>query len=363
MTDIEFNLSDSTFAKIQALKKSMGFENKEWDAWFSHLITLYQKPKNGDLEEIMKKLYYDKFYDEWVKNFALNLGNIWKETSAKELSPVDSEYHTQKHSAIVIGRGPSIKKYGHLQLLANSDYKGAIICCDGALINSLKAGVTPYKFPDFYVVTIDTADIIAKYYDDPIVDKYGHKIRGIFSTVVNPQTVQRARDAGIKIHWLHALFDYNEGKKSFNQTSATMVRAQGHSSGLPAIQTGGNVGTASWFVAWQILKRSTVALIGINHGWNEDDPIESIISHYPLSKELDPNSESFKKLFPKLYNPEFKCHYILDPIFLYYSKAFKEFITRSPSWLTTINATQGGSIFGEKIQCSTFEEFLEKFKH
>jgi hypothetical protein len=363
MSDIEFSLSDSTFAKILNLKKSMGFEDKEWDDWFSHIVSMYQKPQSDGLEEIMKKLYYDKFYDEWIKNFALNLSNIWNETSAKELNPPDPQYSTHRHSAIVIGRGPSIKKHKHLELLANSDYKGAIVCCDGALTNSLKAGITPDRFPDFFVVTIDTADIITKYYNDPIVDKYGHEINGVFSTVVNPNTVQRARKAGIKIHWMHALFDYNEGKKSFNQISATMVRAQKHSKGLPAIQTGGNVGTASWFVAWQILKRSIVALIGINHGWNEDDPLELIASHYPLSKELDPNSESYKKLFPKLYNPEFKCHFILDPIFMYYSRALKEFIARSPSWLTTINATQGGSIFGDRIQCTTFENFLNKTKY
>jgi len=87
--NIEFNLNDSTFAKILALKKSMGFENKEWDDWFSHLVNSYQNTPNNDLEEIMKKLYYDKFYEEWIKNFALNLKNIWLESSAKELNPSD----------------------------------------------------------------------------------------------------------------------------------------------------------------------------------------------------------------------------------------------------------------------------------
>ena len=29
--------------------------------------------------------------------------------------------------------------------------------------------------------------------------------------------------------------------------------------------------------------------------------------------------------------------------------ALKEFITRSPKWVSTINATEGGSIFGPKI--------------
>jgi hypothetical protein len=35
---------------------------------------------------------------------------------------------------------------------------------------------------------------------------------------------------------MHSLFDYNEGKKSFNQISALMVRAKNHSKGLPQWQ-------------------------------------------------------------------------------------------------------------------------------
>lgn len=178
--------------------------------------------------------------------------------------------------------------------------------------------------------------------------------------------MKRAKQAGIKIHWLHSLFDFNEGKKSFNQISALMVRAKNHLNGLPAIQTGGNVGTSSWFVSWQILKCATVALIGINHGWEEDDSWDTILSHgknNEISKNLDQNSQTFKKLFPKIYNPDFNCNFILDPLFQFYSNALKEFISRSPDWLTTINATEGGSIFGERINCQKFNEFLSKYKN
>ena len=58
--------------------------------------------------------------------------------------------------------------------------------------------------------------------------------------------------------------------------------------------------------------------------------------------------------------PEFKTYCILDPIFHYYSTALKEFISRSPNWLKTINATESGSIFGERIICQKFTEFLNQ---
>jgi len=367
MTDnFEFSLREATLEKILSLKTKMGFDGKEWDEWFDYVLSSFYvgKTTNQELEGIMEKVYYNKFYEEWVKNFALNLNNIWNELSARTLDPTnDPNYKAEEHSAIVLGKGPSIKKHKHLELLADSNYKGTIVCCDGALIDALRAGVTPEKFQQYYVVTIDGTEIIKKYYDDDLVDKYGQKIKGIFSTVTHPLVTARAREAGIKIHWLHALFDYHEGKKSFNQISALMVRTKNHLNGLPAIQTGGNAGTASWFISWQILKRYTISLIGINHSWDEDDPWEIITSHCTIAgTSIDKDSSIFKKLFPKIYNPEFNSNCILDPLFLYYSNALKEFISRSPSWITTLNATEGGCIFGERIKCITFKEFLSKYE-
>lgn len=364
-SDTNLSIEEKTLVKILTKKKEMGFGEKKWDEWFDYIFNHMnsQKLTQDGIEKKWEKVYYEKFYDIWVQNFALNLNDIWRDSSAKELDPTkDPKYEMRKNTAIIIGRGPSVKEHRHLELLANSNYSGTIICTDGSLINALKMGITPKKFPSYFVVTIDAREEIKESYDDAIVDKYGSLIQGIFSTFTNPLTIKRARESGIKIHWLHTLFDYNEGKTSFNKISALMVRAKNHPHGLPAIQTGGNVGTSSWFVSWQLLKCTTVTLIGINHGWNENDPWDVILSHgYTHSPiQMDKDNPMFQKLFPKIYNPEFKCYCILDPIFQYYSTALKEFISRSPSWVTTINATEGGCIFGERIRCLTLNEFLKE---
>jgi hypothetical protein len=194
--------------------------------------------------------------------------------------------------------------------------------------------------------------------------KYGNKIKGIFSTVSNPETVNKARKTGMKIFWFHSLVDFNDGEKSFNQISALMTRAKNHEKGLPAIQTGGNVGTSSWFLGWKILKCNTIVLIGINHGWEETDSWETIMTHNGMCKllEIDKKSETFNKLFPKIYNPDFHCYCILDPIFQYYSAGLKEFISRSPENIKTINATEGGCIFGKRIKSMKFNDFLSTKK-
>ncbi len=40
-----------------------------------------------EIEQVMQKVYYEKLYDNWVSNFALNLENIWEEDSGNELIP------------------------------------------------------------------------------------------------------------------------------------------------------------------------------------------------------------------------------------------------------------------------------------
>jgi len=317
----------------------------------------------SSLEKIMEEIHKKNSYETWVKNFGLNLNYIWEEKSARNLDPNFNFKIRSTKAAIVIGAGPSLTTHKHLEILEKSDFQGSIICTDRILSKALNAGITPKKFQNYFVVTIDPANVIKKFYEEKIVRRYSSSINGIFTTVTDPETVSAARKAGIKIHWLHALFDYNEGKKSFNQMSALMVRAKNHFDGLPALQTGGNVGTSSWFVAWQILKCNMVCLIGINHSWDENDPLESMLSHCKIPKEIKNNVSITDQLFPKMFNPDFNCFYILDPIFQYYSNALKEFVLRTPSFVTTINATEGGCIFGERITSMKFSKFLEKYKN
>ena len=366
MNEDELIIEEHTLHELLKLKKNDGFTNKTWDEWFNSCFNIDLKNNVKEIiESVEKKFFTENHFDRYVKNFTLNLEHIIKFSSSRELDPDHNSELSKINSAIVIGRGPSIKKHNHLKILSQSDFKGYIVCTDGALIQTLKAGVTPDKFPNFLVVTVDTEEDEVDFFDDEIVDKFGEKIRGIFSTLVDPQVIQRAIDAKIKIHWVHPLFDLHEGKKSFNNISAMIVRTKKHGDGLPALQTGGNVGTSSWFVSWQILKCNTVALIGINHGWEEDDSWQTIFSHGNIidTSNINLDAETQKKLFPKIHNPDFNTTCILDPIFQYYSSAFKEFISRSPDTIKTINATEGGSIFGEKITSMKLTEFLNEYRN
>tara|TARA_Y100000590_G_scaffold4106_1_gene5439 strand:- start:11891 stop:12880 length:990 start_codon:yes stop_codon:yes gene_type:complete len=324
-----------------------------------------EKSINLAIEKTMRNIL-DQAYDEMIHNFSLNLDKIWKEPSASAIinEKRGKKNQTKKRSVVVIGRGPSIKKKNHLELLADSNYKGAIICTDGNLVNVLEHGVTPKKFPEFYVISVEPYKRIFKLYDNKIIEKYKNKIKGFFPTVSNPDVVNRARKAGILIHWFHNLYDLNHGKRSLNYIFASMVRTKNHPNGLPALQTGGNVGTSAWFLAWKILKFQNIGLIGMNQGWDITDSWETILSHNSiehLDQAKNVNKKKYEQLIEKVYNPDLKEYCLVDPIFRFYRNSFLEFISRSPERVKTINATEGGSLFGKRIKQMPLSKFLKNY--
>jgi len=361
MDEFNIEITDETLKKMNLKKKEMGFENKSWNDWFEKLIENSSKKKstNQVIEQVIQKSTYEKFYDEWITNFSINLENIWTGNSARKLKP--SNNTQSPSSALVIGRGPSIKRNNHFELLKESNFHGALVCCDGALPNVLQAGITPERFKNFFVVTIDANESIRDFYKIPLVKKFGKKIKCILSTTVPQTTYEAVKESGMEIFWIHTLFDYDKGESSFNYIAGIMTRSKKHKKGLPAIQTGGNVGTSAWVISWSILKCTHIGLIGIDHGYSDDTPWEVITNYHKIPEEIDKDSEAFKKAYPTVYNPEFDCYCKQDPIFQLYSNALKEFIPKTPKWVKTINATEGGAIFGEGIECTSLRNFLNQY--
>ncbi len=87
----------------------------------------------------------------------------------------------------------------------------------------------------------------------------------------------------------------------------------------------------------------------------------SEFSHFYIIKSVN-QKDVFKRAYPTVYNPDFDCYCKQDPVFLYYSNALKEFIRRTQKKVKTINATEGGAIFGEGIKSMMLKDFLKKYK-
>ena len=295
--------------------------------------------------------------DMWMHNFARNIPEILVGKNVKILR--SSNVVNSKNSAIVIGAGPSIHEKNHLEQLRKSGYDGTIVCTDRMLIPCLKKGITPERFPSFYVVTIDPRENIANYYDDPILKKYGNKINAVLSTCSSPLVIKNCKQNNLKKYFFHPLIDDYRKPFSINKTMNLLSKSEKNPKGYLGIQTGGNVGTASWVFSWAILGKSPVVLIGINLGYLEETELNNTDHMVELSKASG-DEKTARRLYKKIFNPDLNCNVLLDPVFDYYREAFCDLVKRTPSWLETINATEGGSLFGDNIKQTTLKNFLGK---
>ena len=130
--------------------------------------------------------------DLWMYNFVRNSIDFLNGKSLKKLSVFKhkSVKIKKQNSAIIIGAGPSIRNNNHLEFIAKSNFKGTIVCTDRMLIPCLKNGITPKKFPKFYVLTIEPKNVTLAFYNDPIVKKFHKGIRAILSTCTEHETVE-----------------------------------------------------------------------------------------------------------------------------------------------------------------------------
>jgi hypothetical protein len=298
----------------------------------------------------------------WLQNFARNLPYILKGKSIKELSvfentPPKMDFISQG-KAIVIGKGPSVRAKNHLEILNSSSYRDSIICTDIMLIDALKNGITPDKFTEYYVLTVDGDPEQADFYDDPLVQKFSENIKVVLSTCTSPKVIEICNKFGLEVFWFNPLIDDFRKEGSFSKIMNIMTRSEINPKGVSSLQTGGNVGTNSWIFSWAILGKSPIVLIGLDFGYPASTLIEETQHYEHLLKCYDNDVERVRNDHKIVYNKEFDCDVLIDPIYDYYREGFCNLVKHTPKWVRTINSTEGGSLFGERIECSKFSDFL-----
>ena len=306
--------------------------------------------------------------DLWMYNFARNIPDFLDGNSVGLLSEFSNSKtsinnHKPTGSAIVIGGGPSVKEKNHLEILAKSEYKGSIICTDRMLIQCLQNGITPKKFPKFYVLTMDPYEITLKFYSDKIIQKYSDGISAIMSTCTMHETIDLCKEHGLNIFWFHPLIDDFRKTESINKIMNMMSKSDVNPKGFPGLQTGGNVGCFSWVFSWAILGSSPITLIGLNMGVDGATPLEKTQHYEQVLNYFNGDKSKVGQRYRKVFNKDLRTETLLDPVFDFYREAFLDLIARAPKWTSTINSTEGGSLFGNGIENMKFIDFLNKLKH
>jgi hypothetical protein len=397
-----------TFRKLRALKSQV-VGNKGWDAWFKYLArdvniepSLHERVMYGSFKILMQM---------WMHNFGDNILNIrygdditeqitdgkimisipedFKQTTVSDLvewTPIlegEPEYEKAeakegrtgeiagmkvkcppKGSAIVVGRGPSLFKHNHLPMLAEAietGYKGLIVASDGGLIPCLENRVIPD-----YVVSVDGAPVIRKWFEHPLVEKYGSEIKWIASVTINHDVYLAGRKAGLKVFWFNPTFDDWRQNETWTRLQRLLSTTPKYDMGVPAMNSGGNAGSCAWIFAMQVLKCSPIALIGIDFGYPEGTPLQETHYFENMMKEANGNVNIIREAYPKFYHPVFKEHAFVDLIFFHYRQAFTELQQITDIWYRlyggTVNCTEGGTLFGQGITCMKFEQFLKEHK-
>jgi hypothetical protein len=165
----------------------------------------------------------------------------------------------------------------------------------------------------------------------------------------------------LNIFWFHPLIDDYRKQESVNKIMNMISKSDKNPNGLPGLQTGGNVGCFSWIFSWAILGCSPVGLIGLNMGVNGDTRLEKTQHYDQVLNHFDNDKSKVGKFYRKVFNKDLGTESLLDPVFNFYRAAFLDLVVRTPRWTKTVNATEGGSLFGKRIKNMKFVNFLNTY--
>lgn len=181
-----------------------------------------------------------------------------------------------------------------------------------------------------------------------LVNEFGPQSKAIVAATAPPNVVARLNDARMDAYWWNPLVDNPKSENSLTRQLFEINR-------LPCLNTGGNVGTASWVFAAVALAIPAVGLVGMDLGYYADTPREETQTYYELIAHLG-GKEGLEECFVDFTFPLTGELFYTDPTYYWYRRNFLDLVKRSAA--RTFNCTEGGVLFGEGVTCSTLDNFL-----
>jgi len=258
-------------------------------------------------------------------------------------------------ACLVISAGPSLQRERILARLSTSQKRPdlTIVCADGAYIQCLKTGIKPD-----WVITVDPSPRIARWFGQRVEDDYFKRqdldvtireeeenaslIESNKCPLVICSSASRAVEAGtqdFERYWFCPLVD--EPRKEGSLTRLL-------SAGIPALNTGGTVGTTAVNFATSILGSQNIAVVGMDFGYYLDTPLEKT-QEWEMLK--GPNVHE--------YYPRMKGHWnegFTSPTYYFYLRNFLDLIDEK-----VVNCSGAGFLQGPNIVCCELEEWLKSF--
>jgi hypothetical protein len=280
-------------------------------------------------------------------------------------------------AAIIVAAGPSVSRQNPASILKSYSFNGAIIATDSGLGHCLRNDIIPdlvvsldphptrivrwFGDPQLDASTIEQDDYYRRQDLDPmfsneieannqimeLMSKYSKDIPIALSTSTSAAVVERVLSAGMTIYWWNPMLDDPD-------QSDSVTRKMMKENGLPALNAGGNVGSASWMIASEVLNKQRVALTGMDFSYYDNTSLKAT-QYYNEVVDLV-GIDKIEELFSRIYNPYTESWFVSDPAYQWYNKCLLEMVTDSDT--ATYNCTEGGILFGNGIEFIPLVDFL-----
>lgn len=281
-------------------------------------------------------------------------------------------------SALVIAAGPSIHRFPTAEIIRKSGFKGTIVATESSMAWCLRNGIVPdlvvtldphpYRIARWFGDPELTEELIAKddYYArqdmDPkfqkdqlnfnreligLIDKHGPKMSIAVASAAADSVVRRVEQAGMKAYWWNPMYDDYDKPDSLTRKIHAL-------NGLPCINAGGNVGSACWVFAHEVLLKKHVAVVGMDLSYYADTSYKQTQYYYEI---IDLVGEArLDEVYVRIHNPHLKKDFYTDPAYLWYRNIFLDMAPNAEC--ATYNCTGGGILFGPAIHWMGLEDFL-----
>jgi hypothetical protein len=290
----------------------------------------------------------------WMDNLARNLQAIRDGLDAYDLPRYSGP-------ALILGAGPSVHVYKHLNLIKRAGWTHAVFCCDKLLGEVLHMGIKPS-----YVATVDGNPTVNNFFTRKDVKKHAKDITGVFNVLTHPSVIETWNAAGAKPWWFVSQMDTPDerGKLEHDSLTAILYELSNHKGIISGV---GNVGSFLWNLS-ATLGYSPLILVGFDFSEQVPNKADAVYfefyTRWFLQKfkdaayaglaqdraadmhqiEVNPDfTAPFTK--PPFYRKGEHPHYLVNPIWKYYRDTLAMHIVSSR--VHTINATGNGCIHTE----------------
>lgn len=317
---------------------------------------------------------------EWHADVIIRNSISNKSYIKKSIKDVPRPKNIKSLSAIVISAGPSLYKNRILERIKDCGYQGTVIAIDGSYVRCIKAGIVAD-----YTLTLDPHPTrLVRWFGDPnleenlegddyfsrqdldiafrnnsilenkrnidLVNTYGKGAKLIICSSAPCNVVNRINEVGFDPYWWAPLVDDPIKSES-------ITRRIVQETGLPAMNTGGTVGTAAWVFALSVLNIPRIAVVGMDLGYYKSDTSYFQTQTYHSLKERV-GQENLEDYFPEFVYPPTGEIFYTDPTYYWYRKNLLDLLSASKS--TLYNCTGGGTLYGSGVKCLEIEDFCSE---